>query len=636
MSYWRSDNVVHIGEEQVEIPAERGLQYVVGQTSRKVVFKIPQSIGIFSGKDSYLSWDMKILNTNDSTNVAAVPMTAGSRTRLQLDPAGGGMMVQNMRLMNNGVVIEEINEYNQLVALKHDYDRDEALLRMKCQTEGGTCYTPETAGTLGSSKSEMCDLQTNPWFKSVVGGAKNTNYDAAADANVVKCCVPLMGGVFSGGAFPLLLLENGLTLELDLAPAQNIVRQLDSVVRNRRRTANPRFAGCNVAGATTLDGGTWTCTNGAAIVPGAGQRVVREIFLTRDNGQRSIEQCPFVVGERIGFCKVDDTAKTDGTKNVVVLSSSDAGPGGGGAGTTATSGVVISAIDTIDVGAGVFHTRLTLAADAFNTMLTAAGGDTIDNTFAVVSLACDNGLQDAAGSGISYPVSYQVDNLNLVVHKLELEQSQVQKMLSSARDGSAIEFDIMSATNYKNSLLASERQASFLINAKNARAKSILTLPTDSTIYANGDLLSSRLSYEVTRDSMDTLLRSERPSISGCCDFLTEYQFQISGINVPSRPVSTRKISTRKSIDAFFLFELEKALANSDIDPRSFAKYMENFSIGRSFGTFSGAQDLRNEDLTIVLRYAEGTAPTKPKMMSSFVHHVRRIRMVNGFVEVDV
>lgn len=627
MSYWRSDNVVHIGEEQVEIPAERGLQYVVGQTSRKVVFKIPQSIGIFSGKDSYLSWDMKILNTNDSV-VTTLPATA-TRTRLQLDPAGGGMMVQNMRLMNNGVVIEEINEYNQLVALKHDYDRDEALLRMKCKTEGATCYSPENAGTLGSSKSEMCDTQTNPWFKQVVNGTKNTNYDAATDANVVKCCVPLMGGVFSGGAFPLLLLENGLTLELDLAPAQNIVRQLDSVVRNRRRTANPRFAGCNVLGANDLDGGTWTCTNGAAIAPGAGERDVREIFLTTDNSMRSVAQCPFVVGERIGFAKVDDANKTDGTKNVVVLSSTD----GGGPGPNEMSGPVISAITQVAIG-GVNHIRLTTTASVFNTMTTANGGDSIDNTFAVVSLACDTGKVD--GVGLSYPVSYQVDNLNLVVHKLELEQSQVQKMLSSARDGSAIEFDIMSATNYKNSLLASERQASFLINAKNARAKSILTLPTDSTIYTNGDLLSSRLSYEVTRDSMDTLLRSERPSVSGCCDFLTEYQFQISGINVPSRPVSTRKISTRKSIDAFFLFELEKALANSDIDPRSFAKYMENFAIGRSFGTFSGAQDLRNEDLTIVLRYAEATAPTKPKMFSSFVHHVRRIRIVNGYVEVDV
>ena len=186
MSYWRSDNVVHIGEEQVEIPAERGLQYVVGEVSRKVVFKIPQSIGIFSGKDSYLSWDMKILNTNA---VVTQNVYGAGRTRLQLDPAGGGMMVQNMRLMNNGVVIEEINEYNQLVALKHDYDRDQALLQIKAKTEGGTIYNPATQGTLGSSKSEMADLHTNPWFKKQTAVAKNANYDADADANLVKCCV---------------------------------------------------------------------------------------------------------------------------------------------------------------------------------------------------------------------------------------------------------------------------------------------------------------------------------------------------------------------------------------------------------------------------------------------------------------
>jgi len=626
MSYWRSDNVVHIGEEQVEIPAERGLQYVVGEVSRKVVFKIPQSIGIFSGKDSYLSWDMKILNTNA---VVTQNVYGAGRTRLQLDPAGGGMMVQNMRLMNNGVVIEEINEYNQLVALKHDYDRDQALLQIKAKTEGGTIYNPATQGTLGSSKSEMADLHTNPWFKKPTAVAKTANYDADADANLVKCCVPLLGGVFSGGAFPLLLLENGLTIELDLAPAPRIVRQLDSVVRNRRRTLNPVFAGCDVlGGANGLDGGTWTNTNGVALVAGPGQREVREVFCTLDNSQLSLDRVPFVVGERIGFAKINDTAKTDGTTNVVQLSSTD----GGGPGPNVMAGPVISAINTQVIG-GVTHIRLTLAADTFNTMTTAAGGDDIDNTFCVCSLAAETGL---ANTSVSYPVSYQVDNLNLVVHKLELEQAQVQSMLSQARDGSAIEFDIMSLTNYKNSLLPSERQASFLINAKNSRAKSILTLPTDSSVYSSGNRISSATTYEATRNGMDTLLNSERSGISGCCDFLTEYQFQISGVNVPSRPVSTRKIATRNSIDGFYLFELEKGLANGGIDPRSFAKFLENFCIARSFGTFSGAQDLRNEDLTIVLRYGETTAPTKAKMFSSFVHHVRRIRMVGGFVEIDM
>ena len=621
MSYWRSDNIVHIGEEQVEIPAERGLQYVVGGSSRKVQFKVPQSIGIFSGKDSYLSWDMKIVNSN------------AVRTRLQLDPAGGGMMVQNIRLLNNGTVIEEINEYNQLVAVKHDYDRDEALLNMKAATEGGTVYNSFTASTSGSSKSEMADLQTNPWFKES-NGDQTVDYDQPTQGNTVKCCVPLHTGVFSGGAFPVLLMENGLTVELDLAPAPRIVKQLDSAVRHRRRPLNPVFAGCDdAAGTAGVPGGSpWVNKNGGAVANPAvaGDGPIRRIYLDNtQNSIKSVNQCPFVVGERIGFVEI-----AGGDASCVALSSTD----GGGPGPNLTAGPVISQI-SVEGG----FVRLDLSADAFNTMAVANGGrNIVAGTFCVVSLSCEDGRGTAAvgttpaSVSIDYPVSYQVDNLNLVVHKLELEQSQVQSMLSQARDGSAIEFDIMSTTNYKNSLLASERQASFLINAKNQRAKALLTIPTDSTIYTSGDLLSSKSTYEETRNVMDTRLNSARAGISGCCDFLTEYQLQISGVNVPSRPVSTRKIATRNSIDAFYLYELEKALANSDVDPRSFAKYMENFVIGRSFGTFSGATDLRNEDLSLVLRYGEATAPTRPKMFSSFVSHVRRVRLQNGFVVVDV
>jgi len=434
-----------------------------------------------------------------------------------------------------------------------------------------------------------------------------------------------------------LLMENGLTVEIDLAPAPRIVRQLDSAVRQRRRPLNPVFFG---AGSATVGANPavrqnpWTNTNNNPVSNAAGQANggYTTIVLELSNSQRSVGQCPFVVGERIGFVEIDQPDAP-----VVQLSSAD---GTGGAGGPVAPAPTITAIDYVGTGNQVV---LTLDAAVFNTLEVAAGGRTITGgAFCVVSLSCEDGLNAAASlgapasaGGVNYPVSYQVDNLNLVVHKLELEQSQVQSMLSQARDGSAIEFDIMSTTNYKNSLLASERQASFLINAKNQRAKALLTIPTDSTIYTSGDLLSSKTTYEATRNGMDTRLNSARPGIAGCCDQLSEYQLQISGLNVPSRPVSTRKIATRNSIDAFFLYELEKALANSDVDPRSFSKYMENFVIGRSFGTFNGATDLRNEDLSLVLKYAETIAPSKAKMFSSFVHHVRRVRLQGGFVMID-
>jgi hypothetical protein len=50
----------------------------------------------------------------------------------------------------------------------------------------------------------------------------------------------------------------------------------------------------------------------------------------------------------------------------------------------------------------------------------------------------------------------------------------------------------------------------------------------------------------------------------------------------------------------------------------------------------SGSQDLRNEDLTLQLRYSETTPPTKNKLFSTFIAHVRRIRIKNGFVEIDL
>lgn len=592
MSYWASDSVVKIGEEQVEIPAERGLSYEVGSVSRKVVFQLPQSVGFFSGKDSYLTWDMKIKSTS------------ARKTRLQLDPAGCGMCVETCRIMCNGVVLEEITDCNQLVAMKYDYEKDQSLQKKRAVMEGATSHNLLCAGTRGSSKSDMCDTQTNPWFKQLEEADPVDDYDQATDGLSVKCCVPMFySGIFSGGVFPVMLLENGLTIELDLAPAPTVVRQLDSVVANRRRTLNPIFHGTDVAGAD------WDVTDGQP----ANDVAVTTAFLKVSNNSDTRSKCPFVKGEEIAFVEITNPAS-----DPVVL-------GSVGDPTTQVPSVKITDI-TIDNGL----VKLTFA-NAYNNRGTEAvnpGRSITSGNFCVVSMSA----QLEAG----YDVKYQVDNLNLVVHKLELEQAQVRSMLQEVREGSSVEFDIHSFTNYKSSMLKSDRQGTIRINAKNERAKGLLTIPTDSSIYSAGDLLCSKDTYEVTRDDMDTRLNSHRTGISGCCDFLSEYQLQISGVNVPSRPVSTRKIATRKSIDSFFLFELEKALANSHIQPKSFSKFMENFVIGRSFGTSSGVMDLRNEDLTLQLRYGETTPPTKDKMFSSFVSHIRRLRIKDGYCQVDI
>lgn len=599
MSYWETEDVVRIKEEQVSIPNEQGLTIKVESVGRKVSFDIPAgSVEFLSGKDSYLEFDMDI-----DYPAGRVP------TRLQLDPAGAGMMCQNIRIYDGGRgnLIEELNEYNQLVAVRHDYDKDVSLKGTRALMEGSTFYNPRHQGCLGNSKSDMADLTTNPWFKGYTAVTQNVVYDGNARKQAVHCCLPIKSGVFSGQIFPNML--TGLYVEIDLMPAPRIVRQLDSVVRDRRRTLNPVFRGARNQG------------TGAIIAPwAAGDATdVDGIWLEPINGCDSVDGCPFVVGETIGLMDGRPAQRASLNANIIA---------GGGAG--GYEAPIIGSISMVNDGTGDYlFLGFSNAGDVRNAA--AAGGrgaDCVAGQTCVFSVAA---TEQADGTALTtYPVAYSVKNLNLVVQKVIMDDAYKAGMLQKAREGSAIEFDIFSYTNYKNSMLASDRQASFLIHCANSRAKSALIIPTDSTVYNDAQLVSSRGTYEVTADEMDGVLNSSRSGICGICDQLSQVQYQIDGQLVPSRPISTRKVATRKSIDAFHIYELEKTLANSDITPHSFTEFMSNFIIGRGFAVNSGVMDLRNKDFSIQLQYTETTAPTKPKMFSTFIHHLRRIVIKNG------
>ena len=594
--YWTSDDVVQIDEKSISIPAELGLTYTVGNTERKIQFDVPPTVKFIDGKNSYLQFDMKI-----NYPVLGGGGINGRTSRLQCDPAGAGMVCRNIRIYDGGRghLIEEINEYNQLVAVRGDYDTDNSVQGSKTLMEGATNYNPRFQGTEGSSKSDMADLQTNPWFKKIPNGNTALPYDPATQANTVHCCVPLKTGVFSGSLYPNLL--TGLYIEIDLAPAPRIIKQLDSVARDRRRTLNPRVNEIREADGTVI------------VLPLAAAAAgnIQIIRLEPSNSMSSVEQCPFTVGEVINFVSPTDAA----AQSTNILTGA------------AYTGATILSIGT-EVAGGITYIILTLTAPVTNGAAAGGRGATLTQGDAVFSVS----VSEAPTMAITYTIS----DLNLVINEIGLDARYESSMLQKARDGSAIEFDIHSVTNYKNSMLASERQASFLIHANNHKAKSLLVLPTDSTVYTNQQSLSSTGTYEITRDSMDTLLNSARPGIAGCCDFLSSVQYQINGKLVPSRPVSTRKIATRESIDAFHIFELEKTLANAGITPHSFSKFMENFALGRGFAVNSGVMDLRDKDLSVQLNYSETTAPEKNKMMNSFVFHIRRLEIRNGGVSITM
>ena len=154
MSYWSSDeNLVKIDEEQISIPADQGLTHLVDQNSKKVSFIVPKSAEFIDGKSCYLEFDAQIETpivtaTNAGANATAV-------TRLQMDSAGCGMLVENLRIdsLDEGVLLEEITGDNQLVSHKRDYDTDECLKGRRALPEEEGEENPQCSSRRGASKS---------------------------------------------------------------------------------------------------------------------------------------------------------------------------------------------------------------------------------------------------------------------------------------------------------------------------------------------------------------------------------------------------------------------------------------------------------------------------------------------------
>ena len=588
--FWKVDDSVRVGEKKISVPSENGLSYSPGQ---KVQLFVDPSTKFMDGRETYLQF-----------NVLLSLPSGGTPTRLQLDKCSS-TLIKNLRIYDGsrGQLLEEIADYSTYVSVKYDYDKDKNLENLRALREACHVHQPDNRGTLGTTKTAMANTITNPYFKKTSGD--QTTAFSNTDFLKAKVSIPLHTGIFadSSTVFPVMM-TNGLYIEIDLSEAGDVIKQLDSVLRDVRTGLNPLFHSIN--GSSTPD--NW--------INGSGHTT---FYVTDDNnigGSDAVSKFPFVVGETIGFCRLDNN----------------------GSGGTLSAAGTISEINLSSVangGAGLVE--VVLGGAITNNL----GVDITSEEWVLYSTA----VADAA----TYDASYTVSDVNLIVSQVILDPAYERGMIQKVREGKAIEFDIMSATNYKNSILASERQTTFQIYAQNSRAKSLLVVPQDSTVYTTAERISGSGTYVIkgtshsngsasTKDADDVCVASTRSAYTGICDFLSTIQYTMNGKRVPSREISVKKCATKNSIDAFHIYELEKTLDNAGIPPRSFVHYLDNFCFGRGFsaGGQSGVLDLRGKDLAVILKYQETTQPSKPKLFNSFVFHIRRLTIRDGAVDVTI
>lgn len=567
-------NKIPVGEKYTAIPSQNGLSYT---SQRLIEFYIPPNVENFNPQKSYLQFDLDI----------AQPAGA-KETRLQLDELiGGQVLIDTIRIHTGDKteLLEEIRHYPVHVGVKYAYNNSPTLQNLRAINEGAGALVPDTEGSTGTSQSLLTNHKYSPYYQRISADPETTLFTNSNRYTRCKLKLPLHTGIFQNDKIVPNGLMNGLFVTILTSEDKKVFRQLDSVSRERRLLLNPSFHSLNGSTAGPTEWTTGTFSN--------------KIFIKHNNNNWDVDNFPFVVGEEFGLTANYSTE----------ISWTGAAP-------------IIQKIETSGTGANKYI-KLTFNASA-------KPGSTISNAgkFYLYSRS--------VSYASTYRPTYEMSNCELVLNEIDLGPQAAAEVRNDMSEGKMMVYDFLSVQCYNHSQLKGDRVANIPIPANHQRAKSIICVPTDASVYTEQQQISGSGTYLISEGS-DKKLFSSQSGLAGISDRLTEYFFFYDGKNNPSLNVNTSKISAKNSVDAIPILELDKALAQADMPALSMRRFNDNFCIGRALSLNRGAYDMRNKDCRLNVFYQDTVeAPTKDKLWCSFVHHIRRINIRSNSIMVEV
>ena len=585
-SFFVSSDKIQVGQTDVSVPSENGLNYKSGG---KIDLYIPPT-------SKFIDLSQSRFKMNVSFALPTITADSGAM-RVQLDAQTGlHSLIRSIRIFTGRktALLEEIEGYDILTALRFDYETNDNLRRKRAITEGSTDYDPACRGTLGNTKTIQANCFSNPYFSTIQGDSPTLNTSFTTGDNnlqVVKAELHLNTGLFRNEAVFPALLTDGLFIEILLQEKKKVFRKLDSVTKDRSLRLNPMFHSTNGSDSSSHTSGSWV--NAGAIT---------SFYVTRDNNNTSTNVFPFVVGQKFSFTDYDDKV------------------------TNASVGTITQIEQDRNASTSPSKIKITTTAITSNLGFT-AGGSNASRIFMV-----DKTPDEAT----SYDVDYTISDVELIVKQIQVPDGYEQSMMNMMKEGGTINYDYRSFTNYRYSQLSGDNVANIRLPLIESRATSILCIPTDASNYSGKELLSGSTTYVEHTDSEDVVVRSCRPSLVGISDNLQDYQFIYDGKINPSRRVDVSKISAKNSISQQWCIEAEKALAMADIEPLSFMAFQRNFFIGRALALGKNAvYDARGKDFNLQVEYT-GAVQTKNKLWNNYVSHIRRLVIRNGSIAVQV
>ncbi len=571
-SYWSHRSVVPINHDEITIPANNGKSFS-SDNHNHILIDIPKNVPFFLGADSYLRFRIKL----EMVATTAVAGNVATSSFCQLIPElGANSIIKSLRIRNSqGVILEEINNYNCLKLLMNQYDLSEDRENLRSITEGVVLHDFRTRvndkTTRYINKSSAGNTATNPYFE--------TKSDGTTAQKDVDICLPLNASGILGNAdkvCPNALI--GVRIEIELEEGYKCIRA--SRIAFEDPNYNPKISFGRTTAVPPVVGAVG---DGLPVGGGGGNSYDRIYISNTEMNMTQIEHNAFKVGE---FLK---TTMDNGTDEI------------------------IGQIKSIGMGSSI------------------AGGDnfiyyeleapyTPTNDVTIDPMLFSNNLQNDGLQTLN--LRYDITNLEYVIKRIEVQKEYLDQMTEALRSAGQINYEFNSFSNYTRNVLATEVNSTMNLPLQNNRARSLLLV---------GTIMNSS-QYENLIDFLDPDVGYNH--FSGV-NKVNSYQLSYENRLHPQRVVSLLKNTTKKSFPQVGLHELSKALVQANIAPNSMINFKNNMIIGRSFSTSSGFYNTIGKDTQINIDFS-GIAGQTNKLYQIFCAHIRRIVINNSGISVVV
>jgi len=263
---------INPNSQYFSLSPQNGTQFTAGN---KIIFEINPNIAFVKGKDCYLAFD--VFNSSANNEIIAFPPTAGANS-----------MIERMDIysLNNGVLLESLQNLNQWSALENQYHYDVKDGLVAKEGTSGECYAYKVTQNAGTgvtthgANSPQCNKLGDMLLSPVESG--NAVYMAK------RYVLPLRSGIFNwwnlSEKLTPIVLYSGLRIEITLADNNKVCNNVLGI------DGNTAFD------VTDLN---FEIKNDAGVAGGA-----NPILFSKNANFTStelVEQCGFVVGNAVNI-----------------------------------------------------------------------------------------------------------------------------------------------------------------------------------------------------------------------------------------------------------------------------------------------------------------------------------------------